>query len=349
MLPLRTQRKKQTAETRATAKLKRAATMKKAQDLQADIDAINLARNKMAEEIAVKHNVKVDFVLRRLMAQSSFRAVRKVNLFNAKVHRICKKARSAGKKLGLEKARRCVLESPEFQNLTKEEEEALKAELLGDREHTKKGTRATNNAAAADARFTIGMIAEEIDSLAQRTGMVGFAMFSRGHIHDKTVPTECQSLGGLEFFQEIMGEPARDVAEKFELWCIAREKGLTAVDTLQSMRKQVNKFIHNGLLGATGSQKIAMNWVQYWKSIVLKKGVILKGWPLDGEVKNPATIHDVDSMTKLRDALQSGECFWHKMSGREREAAQEKYDEMVESGELEVKVRKPRKDKNVSR
>lgn len=55
--------------------------------------------------------------------------------------------------------------------------------------------------------------------------MVGFAMFSRGHIHDKTVPTKCQSLGGLEFFQEIMGEPARDVAEKFELWCIAREKG----------------------------------------------------------------------------------------------------------------------------
>jgi hypothetical protein len=94
VIPLRTQRKKQTAETRATAKLKRAATMKKAQDLQADIDAINLARNKMAEEIAVKHNVKVDFVLRRLMAQSSFRAVRKVNLFNAKVHRICKKARS---------------------------------------------------------------------------------------------------------------------------------------------------------------------------------------------------------------------------------------------------------------
>lgn len=68
----------------------------------------------------------------------------------------------AGKKLGLEKAWRCVLESPEFQNLTKEEEEALKAELLGDREHTKKGTRATNNAAAADARFTIGMIAEEV-------------------------------------------------------------------------------------------------------------------------------------------------------------------------------------------
>jgi hypothetical protein len=34
--------------------------------------------------------------------------------------------------------------------------------LLGDREHTKKGTRATNNAAAADARFTIGMIAEEV-------------------------------------------------------------------------------------------------------------------------------------------------------------------------------------------
>jgi hypothetical protein len=64
-----------------------------------------------------------------------------------------------------------------------------------------------------------------MEALAQRTGMVGFAMFSRGHIHDKTLPTECQSLGALDFFEEIGGENFRDVAEKFELWCIAREKG----------------------------------------------------------------------------------------------------------------------------
>ncbi|KAJ7882066.1 hypothetical protein B0H14DRAFT_3758300 [Mycena olivaceomarginata] len=125
--------------------------------------------------------------------------------------------------------------------------------------------------------------------------------------------------------------------------------GLTGPDTLQSMRKQVNKFIHNGLIGATGHKTIAMNWVQYWKAIVLKRGVILKGWPLEGEVKSPANIHDVESMAKLRDALQSGRVLLAQDERDEREEAQEKYDEMVDAGEIEVKVRKPRNDKGKPR
>jgi hypothetical protein len=38
--------------------------------------------------------------------------------------------------------------------------------------------------------------------------MIGFAMFSRGHIHDKTIPVTIQSWGALEFIQEVLsGEP----------------------------------------------------------------------------------------------------------------------------------------------
>ncbi|KAJ7828333.1 hypothetical protein B0H13DRAFT_2373266 [Mycena leptocephala] len=168
-------------------------------------------------------------------------------------------------------------------------------------------------------------IDKKIQDLAHRTGMV-CAAFSRGHIHDKTIPTEVQSLGALDFVEEVVGEPARNIAEKIELWCIARDKGLIGADILQSMRKQVNKYIHTGLVTVTGSKKIAMNWVQHWKQIVLKRNAILRGWALEGDPRSPATIHDMESMRKLRDAFESGECYWVKLSGEERVEVEEMSD-----------------------
>ncbi|KAJ7861554.1 hypothetical protein B0H14DRAFT_2575918 [Mycena olivaceomarginata] len=95
VIPLRKGRKKQTTETRATAKMKRAVNKEKSKNLQVDINSINAARNKLAEETAAKHGVKVELVLCRFMALSSYQHERKVNLFNAKMHDACKKARQA--------------------------------------------------------------------------------------------------------------------------------------------------------------------------------------------------------------------------------------------------------------
>ncbi|KAJ7794383.1 hypothetical protein B0H14DRAFT_3557412 [Mycena olivaceomarginata] len=320
--------------------MKRAVNKEKSKNLQFDIDSINAARNKLAEETAAKHGVKVELVLRRLMALGSSQRERKANLFNAKMHDACKKALQEGESIDWAEGKRHACENPEYQNLTKDQKQVLLAQLNTYRDTMTKGTRATNSAAAADARCTIKLIMEEMEALAQRTGMVGFAMFSRGHIHDKTLPTECQSLGALDFFEDIVGENFRDVGEKFELWWI---------DTLQLMCKQVNKGILAGLVSATGTKKIPMNWAQYWKKIVLKRHVIIRRWPLEGHPRNPASIHDVESMRKLRDAWESGDCYWQKLNGDEQEEVKEMVEEMVESGEVEETVRKTRIDKGSSR
>ncbi|KAJ7825641.1 hypothetical protein B0H14DRAFT_3726189 [Mycena olivaceomarginata] len=111
----------------------------------------------------------------------------------------------------------------------------------------------------------------------------------------------------------------------------------------------VNKGILAGLASATGAKKIAMNWVQYWKKIVLKRHVIIRRWPLEGHPRNPASIHDVESMRKLRDAWESGDCYWQKLNGDEQEEVKEMYEEMVASGEVEETVRKTCIDKGSSR
>jgi hypothetical protein len=52
-------------------------------------------------------------------------------------------------------------------------------------------------------------------------------------------------------------------------------------------------------------------------------------------------------MRKLRDAWESGDCYWQKLNGDEQEEVKEMY-EMVESGEVEETVRKTRIDKGSS-
>ncbi|KAJ7664807.1 hypothetical protein B0H17DRAFT_951898, partial [Mycena rosella] len=340
IIPLRTGRRKQNADTRATAKKKRLESKRKDFEFQADIDAINEARNRLAEEVAAKHNVKVDLVLRRLMSRSSFKACRKVNRFNAKVHHLAKRMKKAGVHLSFQELTRRVLDDPEFQNLSQAEEAAMVTELPQDRAVKSTGARATNNAAAADAQFTIAMIAEEMNALAERTSMAGFAIFSRGHVHDTTIPTELESWDALKFIEDILRLDPRDIAAQFELWAVAREK----VDTLRSMRKEFTKYISTGLGDTTKKKKISMNYLQYRKAIVLKYGVVLKGYPLEGNLVNPNNINDIESITKVRDALKSGECFWYRMSPREREIEKEEYSHLVEEGAIQEHTRKVRSD-----
>ncbi|KAJ7678316.1 hypothetical protein DFH06DRAFT_1121805 [Mycena polygramma] len=326
---LRTDRSKVTTEARATAALKRSANKEKKKAFQADVEAFIDLRTKHAEEMAVTHNVKVEHVLGRLMSLSCFKPARKTNAFNAMVHHLMKREREAGNDITWEDAKLRVRTESEFTGADKKQKAAFRAELDADNLKKMRSTRATNNAAATDARNTIKRIGEEMTLLSGRTGM----------------PAELQSWGGLDFFQDILKIDPRDVGTKFELWAVAREKGMNGVDTLASMKKEITKYHETGVTTTAGRKKIAINWVQYRKVMILKHGIILKGWPLPGDPVNHNQIHDIASMTLLRNALRDGSCHWHRLSDKEKDRERKKYEKMVEDGLIEERARRTRSDK----
>jgi hypothetical protein len=58
--------------------------------------------------------------------------------------------------------------------------------------------------------------------------MIGFAMFTRGHIHDTSVPVTIQLWGALDFFRELLKKDPADISTLFELWAVNRERGTQA-------------------------------------------------------------------------------------------------------------------------
>jgi hypothetical protein len=73
--------------------------------------------------------------------------------------------------------------------------------------------------------------------------MIGFAMFSRGHIHDKTIPVTIQSWGALEFIREVLKRDPADVAALFELWAVSRERGASSFEArVQTLRRATQEI-----------------------------------------------------------------------------------------------------------
>ncbi|KAJ7035245.1 hypothetical protein C8F04DRAFT_1182412 [Mycena alexandri] len=347
-IPLRNHRPKQNVETLETARLKREANKQTAAKLTDAIQNI---------EVAEAHNVKVELVLRRLMSLGSMKASRKISLFNAKVHHLCKRQKLIGRPIKLKEARRRVRLDPEWEDMDEEAEQALRDELMQHRELKKHGARATPTACMVDARFTTESIAQEMTALAERTGMIGFGFFTRTHIHNKTVPVEIESWGALEFFSQVLRMDPRDVGAKFELWAIACDKGKSTLidvgvleqDTLRSMQKEVVQYHEEGIR-AKGRKNLRLNWKQYWTVMVVKHRLILRGWPLhDRGPCNPKLIHTIESIREVRDALKDGSCFWHRLMDPEWEREKAKVEQMLEDGDIEATKRKVRSDKNTKK
>ncbi|KAJ7127722.1 hypothetical protein C8R44DRAFT_616192, partial [Mycena epipterygia] len=167
-------------------------------------------------------------------------------------------------------------------------------------------------------------------------------MFTRGHIHDRTIPVTIQSWGALDFFREVLKKDPADVSAMFELWAVSRERGITGADTLVEMQKECTNLITSGLCMILKKTKVAMNYENYVPSLVQGRNVGLVNWPQGVTFKRMSLQSAIGPLRTLRDALKCGTCKWKVLSAKEKAQLIEQYDEMVESGEITKKAPKKR-------
>ncbi|KAJ7475286.1 hypothetical protein B0H11DRAFT_1918251 [Mycena galericulata] len=314
------------------------------QDLLVDLDTWEAEREEHAVELAEKHGVKLKEVRRHMMALSTFKKSCKPSLYNAKITAIMARlneGRDVGERYLMPEVKKMAVADPSLlEDFSDEEEKKMLKNILANRKLKHHGTRANNLAAAADARRTIANLIHEITALTERAGMVGFAMFSCGHVHDTTVPVTIESLGALDFFREVLKKDPVDVSSLFELWAVQRERGNTGADTLLGMQKECTEMIKTGLITAAGKTKIAMNYDNYIKALVEGKNLGLLGWPKGVEFKWMSKQSAIGPLRTLRDALKSGDCHWKVLTAGEKSCLVAQFKEMVERGEATEKVQK---------
>ncbi|KAJ7693719.1 hypothetical protein B0H14DRAFT_3531065 [Mycena olivaceomarginata] len=250
------------ANTLATAQKCHETRVHNLQGLAEDLDDWQAQSEERAQEFSEKYGMKVKEVRCRLHASSAFKPRCKVSVYNAKISALVSrlnKGRDVGHRYTMPDIKRMVSADPlMLEGFSKEEEKKMVADVRAKRNKKHRGAHANNLAASADVKRTVERLMEEITSLTERSGMIGFAMFTRGHIHDSSIPVTLESWGALSFFREVLRRDPADIAALFELWV-----------------KECTELIKAGLC----QMKIAMNYDNYIKAIVEAKNVGLLGWP----------------------------------------------------------------------
>ncbi|KAJ7119321.1 hypothetical protein C8R43DRAFT_960069 [Mycena crocata] len=333
VIPMRKHRRRDAGtNSRASARKRKEVKEDKYGALAKDIKIWELEREERVHELAVKHSIKAHEVRRRMLASSTFKPARKPSLYNAKISRIMadlNEGRELGDRYKIPAIKRMVAEDPSMlDNFTEEEEEEMLRNLEEKRAVKHHGARATNKAAKEDARQTMERLAKEIMALAERCGMMGFAFFTRGHIHDRTVPVSIESWGAMRFVREMLKKEPSDVQSMFELWAVNQLRGDTGSLTLQELQKECTQIITSGYLAIINATKGAMNYQNYIKAVVVKKGYGIVNWPKETPFK--------------RMSLQSsiGPAPWKKLTPDEKTRILAQFEDMVEKGEYVEKVRK---------
>ncbi|KAJ7801169.1 hypothetical protein B0H14DRAFT_2243105, partial [Mycena olivaceomarginata] len=325
----------------------------RAKALAADIELWEAEREERANALAVKHGANVKEVRRRMLSSTAFKPRRRVSTYNAKISRIMMDlngGRGLGERYTMPQVKRMVREDPSMlEGFTEEDVAEMVEETLANRAVKTRGTRANNLAASADARRTLERLMVEITALAERAGMIGFAMFSRGHIHDKTIPVTIQSWGALEFIREVLKRDPADVAALFELWAVSRERGETGAETLAAIQKECTAIIKSGLQTILGRTKVAMNYDNYIKSLVLGKNVGLVNWPHGVDFKRMSLQSAIGPLRILYDALKCGTTRWKVLTAGEKKQLVDNHSAMVAAGAVREKERKPRAKRAASK
>ncbi|KAJ7078406.1 hypothetical protein B0H15DRAFT_954537 [Mycena belliarum] len=345
VIPLRKRRRVVPGlNVRATARKRKDTAVNKMQGFTADLNAWEVECEERAHLLSKKYGMKIKEVWRRMLSSSSFKQQRAPTLYNGKIGRLVTRmneGRAVGDCYTMLDVKRMVSKKPSLlDSFTEEEEAEILEEMLEKRKLKKGGVRANNLAAAADAKRTVDRLAEEMTALAERTGMISFTMFSRGHIHDTTVPMTIQSWGALDFCRETLRRDPADIAGLFELWAVNRERGATGVDTLKSMQQEATGIITSGLQAIIRKLNAAMNYENYIPAIVEKHNVGLVGWPAGVDFKRMSKQSSMVSLRKLRDALKSGTCRWKVLTKTERQGLVDQFKAMVDNGEVTQKTRK---------
>ncbi|KAJ7809729.1 hypothetical protein B0H14DRAFT_2379578 [Mycena olivaceomarginata] len=173
-------------------------------------------------------------------------------------------------------------------------------------------------------------------------------MFSRGHIHDKTIPVTIQSWGALEFIREVLKRDPADVAALFKLWA-ACDTGDTGADTLAAIQKECTALIKAGLRNILGRTKVAMNYESYIKSLVLGKNVGLMNWPQGVDFKRMSLQSAIGPLRILYDSLKCRTTRWKVLSAAEKKQLMENHNAMVAAGDVWEKKRNSRPKRTASK
>ncbi|KAJ7605160.1 hypothetical protein FB45DRAFT_1042602 [Roridomyces roridus] len=318
-------------------RLRRQMRVNKAQDLADDIRDLRQALDDALPAVAAKHNIALKELRRRVYNGAGIKTKRNLSIYNAKVACVMEIANEGlmlGDRFNMTEIKQMIKKDPSLlTDVDPDHLEEMITKLEAQRLVKRTGVRGDNVAAAIDAQRTLAVISELVAGLYRRTGIVGFAFFTRGNFSDITAPLAIHSGGALGFCSEMLNREPEVINAMLELWQIQRVEGAITAPSVEKMRIVSAAMIKSGLVQVTGKPNVAMNFENYVKSIVQAKHVALVGWPSGVPWKRLSKQSVTGDVRRIYKALKDGSMKWKKLRTEEDEEDEERrFNKLISKG-----------------
>ncbi|KAJ7200120.1 hypothetical protein GGX14DRAFT_572234 [Mycena pura] len=331
--------------------------------LAEDIEAFCAYRSNLVVSLAAKHDKEHEYIKKLLESGSSFKGTHNISLRNTVMHHIRKTETiecpdsDSEEYDGLDSAtikkrkRAAVLlelhhltDEALKEGFTPEEEEDMKEVLREQRKLKKIGLRASNVAAATDARTVAAHIQDEFRTLTERTGTRCFAFMTRGHCDDAAMPTFLHSGEAAAFCIEVIKKAPLDILRLYEQWACARSTENVQRDTTASLCTQISKLVEEKFHIIILNNTVRIDYVNMDVAIREKWRVEISGWPADINMVAPSKVKNIERLRRLRDGWVSGRICWVAMTAEQVAELTKKLDAVRDKNGGVVKTRKARSD-----
>ncbi|KAJ7858439.1 hypothetical protein B0H13DRAFT_1901820 [Mycena leptocephala] len=338
----------QSQATKASRELANQQRRNQAERLENNLQDYFNTQAKFINDLCDRYGRSEEYIRKLVCHGVRFANKRAPNLRNAIGHNLSLKAKEEGApsnildfdELSGEEYKQLVADMPE------DEKERLITQLEEYRGVKEHGIRATNRGVQMDAVQTGNRVGEVLRNLYERTGVCGFAMFTRGHPDDPAAPYIVDSDNACDFFEDALELPCFDVVRKMEQWSCTRGQNAQKSNKLDAVRSEVSNTVKHGLRSIKKNSMLEMVWANYDLKVRHELGVELAGWPKDVEVANPSSM-SAEGARRIRDLLRTGAIHWVALTKTQRlELANEIEEKRAAST---MKTRKPRSDKDKAR
>ncbi|KAF9439682.1 hypothetical protein P691DRAFT_690080, partial [Macrolepiota fuliginosa MF-IS2] len=276
-------------------------------DIKALLDKINGDMKALME----KHNRTESSVKQLIFAQTNYKNLTKVNLYNMLVYHIAvevNKDCTPGDHKHLKEIQQMA--SEELDKLTKQEKNELHQELEGFCDLKTNSVRCNNAAANLDFQATVTRIGSEVTLLAKHTNCVAIAFFAPAHINNATFPCWVHSNNGSQFIMDKFNMSPGEFSHRLEKWAMSHKSS----DKLVTLQKNCTTIIVEGLRNITGQKGMKMCYEKYDAEIQYSHKVQLHGWPSNVKFASPYKITVMSNIHLLHDALKASKCTWVEMT-----------------------------------
>ncbi|KIL54246.1 hypothetical protein M378DRAFT_92922 [Amanita muscaria Koide BX008] len=310
-----------------------------AQKYRSGLDAAWSKINEVTENLATTHHKSVRRVRSHLHLSRQAPGTKRTNAWNAFCWKKSQEMKDTTKCQGKDVLQDLVhSHREEYGRISSPERKSLVADFEEYKATKTKAFRVSAKSRVNDIAQTLTAVRDELDNLKSRSGVETLLFSARGTTDLPFTAVSFATEGVHNFLEQSMKTDQQEFLGKMEGYALQGIKGVAKnhQKRVSEIRANIRSEITECLRAITGDDSARMEWKHYWRNVVMRYKVAIKGWPANIPFRNLSEVSSaLPELESLLRKWKMGKIYWEPMTDAELQSLDDERNAQIENQEIE--------------